>query len=70
MKAAYQTKQKQEILAYLKNVAGQHVTVNDIYAYFQQKNIDVGKTTIYRHLEQLVEQNILIKKDIVELLLM
>ncbi len=61
MKAAYQTKQKQEILAYLKNVAGQHVTVNDIYAYFQQKNIDVGKTTIYRHLEQLVEQGLVAK---------
>ena len=61
VKAAYQTKQKQEILAYLQKVPGKHVTVNDLYAHFQKKNIVVGKTTIYRHLEQLVEQGLVAK---------
>jgi len=61
LKAAYQTKQKQEILAYLQRRPGKHVTVNDLYTYFQHKNIVVGKTTIYRHLEQLVEQGVVAK---------
>ncbi len=50
----YKTKQKDEILNYLKSNANVRLTVNDISEHFKQSNVSVGIATIYRHLEQLV----------------
>ncbi len=50
----YNTKQKQEITAYLKSMAGKKVTVSDIVNQLAASGIAVGTATIYRHLEQLV----------------
>lgn len=60
-KAHYKTKQMDAIRSYLKSVEGTHVTVNDICAYFKSQGITVGTTTIYRHLERMVEQGIVAK---------
>lgn len=60
-KAQYQTKQMAELHSYLKSVQGQHVTVNDICVYFKTKGITVGTTTVYRHLERMVEKGIVAK---------
>ena len=60
-KAPYQTKQMGEMLGYLKSVQGSHVTVHDIKNYFEEKGIHVGMTTIYRHLERMVNEGIVAK---------
>ena len=57
-KSQYRTKQMAEILSYLQSMQGSHVTVHDIHAYFKSKNISVGTTTIYRHLDRMVEEGI------------
>lgn len=57
----YKTKQMSEILSYLKSNRECHVTVSDITRYFSANNIKVGTTTVYRHLERLVEQGAVAK---------
>ncbi len=63
-KAKYKTKQMEELLTYLKSVPGQHVTVHDICAYFQEKGTPIGMTTVYRHLDYMVEQGMVAKYDV------
>lgn len=60
-KAQYKTKQMTELLTFLKSVQGSHVTVNDIRDYFEGKGISVGTTTVYRHLERMVEEGVVAK---------
>lgn len=60
----YQTKQSAELLAYLSSVQGQHVTVREIKAHFESRGIAIGTTTIYRHLERMVEQGIVAKYSV------
>ena len=60
-KAPYKTKQMTELLTYLKSVQGSHITVSDISSYFQKKGIAVGTTTIYRHLEKMVQEGVVAK---------
>lgn len=59
--AAYNTRQKERLLAYLASLGDRHVTVNEIAGYFRQGEAAVGKTTIYRHLEKLVNAGIIRK---------
>ena len=47
-KAQYKTKQMSEILNFLQQMEGTHVTVADICDYFKKKGIAVGMTTVYR----------------------
>ena len=60
-KTAYQTRQHDELLTYLKSTSGQHLTVNDVLVYFKTKGINIGTTTIYRQLEKMVNQGIVTK---------
>ena len=60
-KAPYKTKQMTEMLTFLKSVQGKHVTVNEICGFFREKGIAVGTTTVYRHLEKMVEEGIVAK---------
>lgn len=60
-KAPYKTKQMKELCTFLKSVQGNHVTVNEIYEYFQTNGIAVGTTTIYRHLEKMVNEGVVAK---------
>lgn len=64
-KAQYKTRQKQLMLEYLESVPGEHVTVHDIVTHFAGKGIQIGTTTVYRHLEKLVEEG-LVKKYLIE----
>ncbi len=63
--AKYKTNQKKVMLEYLENRAGQHVTANDIKNYFSEINAQIGLTTIYRHLNQLVDDG-LVKKFFID----
>ena len=60
-KGRYNTKQRDELLSYLQSVAGEHITVNDICNHFLENGSKVGTTTIYRHLEKMVDEGIVKK---------
>ena len=57
-RSQYKTRQMNELLSYLKSVQGSHVTVNDICEHFKSEGISVGTTTIYRQLERMVGQGV------------
>lgn len=52
----YNTKQREAILAHIASLKGAHVTVNQIVQHFEDGNFSIGQTTIYRHLERLVQE--------------
>ncbi len=64
-KPKYKTKQREELLEYLKTVPGKHITVNDVYEYFKQHGRTIGQTTIYRQLERMVDEG-LVNKYIID----
>ncbi|MHC1750098.1 MAG: Fur family transcriptional regulator [Cellulosilyticaceae bacterium] len=61
----YKTKQKEEILEYLKSVNNAHITVQQISKHLEDNKTPVGITTIYRYLDTLVAKG-LVKKYILE----
>lgn len=60
-KTQYKTKQMAELKAFLQTVPGRHITVNEICEHFKEQGIAVGTTTIYRHLEKMVEEGVVAK---------
>ncbi len=52
----YKTKQREAVLRYMMEHRNSHVTVNQISDSFAERGMSVGVTTIYRHLEKLLEQ--------------
>lgn len=58
---SYNTKQKESVLACVKESAGNHITALEVHALLQQKGEGVGLTTIYRCLDKLVGEGILVK---------
>ena len=54
----YKTKQSTELLDYLETVPGRHLTVAEISDYFKGKGKAMGTTTVYRHLEKLVDEGL------------
>ena len=59
--SGYKTKQREAILKYLVDNSDSHVTVCQIADYLSANGNPVGITTIYRHLEKLLEQGIVRK---------
>lgn len=57
----YKTRQRQAILDFLIENKESHVTVNRISDYLEQEGTHVGVTTIYRHLDKLLEQGLVRK---------
>lgn len=64
-KAQYKTKQREELLEYLKSVSGSHITVSDICEHFSSHNKKIGMTTVYRQLEKMVSEG-LVKKYLLD----
>ena len=60
-KAQYKTKQMSEILNFIQQMEGTHVTVADICDYFKKKGIAVGMTTVYRQLDKMVSEGLVAK---------
>lgn len=63
-KQKYQTKQGSKILAFLQSKPGQHITANDVSLYFKEQDTPIGVATIYRHLERLAEEGLVVKYHI------
>ena len=61
MSNGYKTKQKDAVLKYMIDHKDAHVTVNQISDNFAQQGTPVGVTTIYRHLEKLLEEGFIRK---------
>ncbi|MBP5254703.1 MAG: zinc ABC transporter substrate-binding protein [Lachnospiraceae bacterium] len=55
-KTGYNTRQKEEIIEYLRTVPGQHFTVADVCADFRARGRHIGQTTVYRQLERMVDE--------------
>ncbi len=60
-KNKYNTKQMQELYNYMKTRNGTHFTVKDICNYFESLDIQVSTTTIYRNLEKMISEGIVLK---------
>ena len=65
MKSVYNTHQRQELLSYLQDRAGEHVTAADICAYFKSCGKPIGTATVYRQLDKLIEEH-LVNKYIID----
>lgn len=52
--ANYNTKQREAVLAYIASI-DDHVTAIQVVEHFKNQDITIGRTTIYRHLEQLTK---------------
>ncbi len=64
-KFKYKTKQRAHILNYLKTNEKNHVTAEEIIEYFKSIENPIGKSTVYRYLDNLVAENV-IRKYIVQ----
>lgn len=64
MNSSYKTKQRQAILEFILDNKDNHITVNQIADHLADNNTHVGVTTIYRHLEKLLEQGLVRKYTI------
>ncbi len=51
----YKTKQRESIVAYLKENKDNHVSVNDIISFLDKINSPVALTTVYRYLDKLIK---------------
>ena len=60
-KFKYKTKQREHILNYLKTNEKNHVTAEEIIEYFKSIENPIGKSTVYRYLDNLVAENIIRK---------
>ncbi len=60
----YKTKQKEQILNYLKN-ADSYVTAQQVFTEFQKKKNPIGLSTIYRYLEKLASFGIVKKYSLI-----
>ncbi len=60
-RSKYKTKQKDKLLGYLETVPGVHFTAGDVCEYFKAQGTPIGRSTIYRQLESLVDEGIVNK---------
>lgn len=51
----YTTKQGEAVLAYIRSLKDRHVTASEIVEHFEKNDVSIGRTTIYRQLEKLVQ---------------
>lgn len=61
MKKNYNTKQRQIVLDAVRESAGSHFSVEDIYSRITKKGIQLGKATVYRHINELQEEEVIRK---------
>lgn len=65
MRNAYNTRQREKILEYLKANQNSNITAEEIITYFNSIGDSIGKATVYRFLNGLVNQKV-VKKYMLE----
>lgn len=63
-RSQYKTWQRAEITAYFMSTKGEHVTVNDIVKHFEEAGKPIGLTTVYRHLDKMVDDGVINKYNL------
>ena len=53
--SSYNTRQSEAILSYIASLGGSHTTAGEITEHFAAGHNPISLTTVYRHLERLVE---------------
>lgn len=56
MRGEYSTRQKRELLKFLQERGMRHFSVDDVVFEMQDRGEKVGRSTVYRYLEQLAAQ--------------
>ncbi len=64
IRSKYKTKQRDMLLAYLKALAGEHITAGDVCDYCKEQGAAIGQSTVYRQLESLVDEGLVNKYTI------
>ncbi|MCR4601239.1 MAG: transcriptional repressor [Clostridia bacterium] len=60
----YKTKQYDELLKYVRSIPGTHFTVGDIHNHMKEQGKSIGATTLYRHLDRMVDEGLVSKFNI------
>ena len=61
VRSKYRTKQKEILLDYLETVQGVHITASEVCEHFKENGNPIGQATIYRQMENLVDEGVLNK---------
>jgi len=61
MRGEYNTRQKREMLGFLKERSLQHFSVDDVVFEMKNRGESIGRSTVYRYLELLAEQGVVRK---------
>lgn len=56
MRGEYSTRQKRDMLSYLKGHEMEPYSVDELVFRMRERGEEIGRTTVYRYLEQLAEQ--------------
>jgi len=62
--SSYNTKQHEAVLDYIVSLGNTHVTASQVVGYFENEEASVGRTTVYRNLEKLVQEGKLHKYNV------
>ena len=65
LRSKYKTKQREILLSYLETIPGVHITASDVCEHFKQQGDPIGQSTVYRQLENLVDEG-LVNKYIID----
>lgn len=60
----YRTKQRQLVLDCFINNKGIHLTIDDICSLLKNNSTPVGTTTVYRHVQKLLDEGIITKYSV------
>ncbi len=63
-KSQYKTRQREELLSFLRTTDSDHITVNEVCGHFQRCGCPIGTATVYRHLERMVDEGLVQKYTI------
>ena len=55
-KSPYKTRQREELLRYLRGTGGAHFTAADVRQHFADRGKAIGTATVYRQLERLIDE--------------
>ncbi len=61
MRGEYSTRQKRELLSFLKARSMQHFSVDEVVFELRERGEKIGRSTVYRYLELLAEQGVVRK---------
>jgi Fe2+/Zn2+ uptake regulation proteins len=62
--SSYNTKQREAVLEYIVSLGNTHITAAQVVGYFENEEAPVGRTTVYRNLEKLVQEGKLHKYNV------